>query len=105
GEASIGGISPVGGFPRGISALGLEEMGGNVWEWCRDHCDVDTKTDTYVDDIPDPLCARGSYRVVRGGAWYFPSYFCRAVSRRGSHPAVRFDYVGFRLALQVKQAG
>jgi formylglycine-generating enzyme required for sulfatase activity len=65
------------------NAWGLYDMIGNVWEWCW--------------DLYDPR-VYGAYRVFRGGGAYDPSRGCRASSRRKSHPTLRIDDLGFRLA-------
>mgnify|MGYP001359432735 CR=1 FL=1 len=65
------------------NAWGFHDMLGNVWEWCW--------------DLYDPE-VYGSYRVLRGGGWFDEHWSCRASVRRRSHPTLRIDDVGFRLA-------
>ncbi len=74
-------LHEVGG--RRPNAWGLHDMLGNVWEWCWDVYDAEVY---------------GSYRVLRGGGWFDEHWSCRASVRRRSHPTLRIDDVGFRLA-------
>lgn len=71
------------------NALGLYDMLGNVWNWCWDFYD----TEVY-----------GSYRVLRGGGWFDEHWSCRASVRRRSHPTLRLDDVGLRVARGVTGA-
>ncbi|WP_117209864.1 formylglycine-generating enzyme family protein [Allorhizocola rhizosphaerae] len=65
------------------NAWGLYDMLGNVWEWCWDIYDAEVY---------------GGYRVLRGGGWFDEHWSCRASVRRRSHPDLRIDDVGFRVA-------
>ncbi|GHD16472.1 hypothetical protein GCM10007147_04620 [Nocardiopsis kunsanensis] len=77
-----------GGRPRPVgtrepNAWGLHDMIGNVWEWCW--------------DLYDPR-VYGPYRSFRGGGWNDHHWGCRASTRRKSHPRLRIDDLGFRVA-------
>ena len=42
-------------------------------------------------------------RALRGGSWYFASWFCRASNRVRFEPGYRLDFIGFRVALSSPQ--
>jgi len=74
--------------------LGLNDMSGNVWEWCWDfHGEYSAASAT------DPRGPKGgSLRVSRGGSWVSAAGFLRSARRNRSTPAYRDwrGYLGFR---------
>ncbi|BBO91157.1 formylglycine-generating enzyme family protein [Desulfosarcina ovata] len=100
-ETGISSTSPVGCFPKGKSANGLNDLAGNVWEWCQDwYGKYPRKT------VPDPTGpSDGTNRVLRGGSWGSPAEFCRAAIRIGSEPGFRGGGFGFRLVCLPGQPG
>ncbi|MBO4513229.1 MAG: formylglycine-generating enzyme family protein [Victivallales bacterium] len=89
---------PVGG--KKPNEFGFHDMTGNVWEWCLDHSHIGSITNTYIDDISDPYCTMGSYRILRGGGWSNSTWGCRVASRISRDPRrIRTNAIGFRVAL------
>jgi formylglycine-generating enzyme len=85
--------------PAGLKApnqLGLYDMSGNVWEWCRDWYQ-----DEYdLKDYKDPEClVEDTFRVIRGGSWNNEPRYCRVSFRSGGGPDYQWNNTGFRLAL------
>ncbi len=90
-ETGIGQSSAVGIFPNGASPYGVEEMSGNVWEWC-----LSDYRDPKLDAAEENLRTKGN-RVLRGGSWFNDRSLARAVFRGYYLPADRNDNFGFRV--------
>ena len=87
--------APVGSHEA--NGYGLHDMLGNVWEWTCSGYDED------YDGGSERRCAKGSVgragrRVVRGGSWGIRPGGVRSADRIWSHPGLRSDNLGFRLA-------
>jgi formylglycine-generating enzyme required for sulfatase activity len=87
--------APTGTFPP--NAFGLQDMLGNVWEWCLDVYDVDA----YIKhDHKNPVYtnqSNGSDRVIRGGNWDGGPRNVRCARRGSGFPKAMNDDLGFRL--------
>ena len=85
--------SPLGAFPRGTSPFGIEDMAGNVWEWCLDFFQP-------LSGVPkrNPRgLVSGAMRIYRGGSWKSRFSNLRATVRSSNAPNYASNDVGFRI--------
>jgi formylglycine-generating enzyme required for sulfatase activity len=95
-EAGLGVTSPVGIFPQGAAEGDIEDLVGNVYEWCRDRYGEDYYAHSQDERNPSGP-DQGDSRVLRGGSWYSegPSR-CRCGCRSRVNPRGRRGSRGFR---------
>jgi formylglycine-generating enzyme len=94
------GTRPVG--QKAPNAFGLFDMGGNVYEWCRDLYEpygADAAIDPEVVARTGPEPER---RVLRGGSWLTPPTAGRIAARHRAPPASRTAETGFRVAVSAE---
>jgi formylglycine-generating enzyme required for sulfatase activity len=80
--------------------LGIYDMSGNVWEWCRDYYDPEYYK-TILDTIDPRGAAISSYRTFRGGSVQLGDQECRCANREGYDPSARDSDYGLRIVLRV----
>ncbi|NWF68367.1 MAG: SUMF1/EgtB/PvdO family nonheme iron enzyme [Chloroflexi bacterium] len=90
-ESGIAKTTPVTHYSDGVSAFGVWDMSGNVWEWClskwNDHFVFPEDNDPEGEDL----------RIVRGGSWFNLHSFARTASRYRLSPYYGDVFQGFRL--------
>jgi formylglycine-generating enzyme required for sulfatase activity len=91
--------APVGSFPAGRSVYGIDDMAGNVWEWCLDWWD-----DAYYGSSPanNPTGPEaGEFKIIRGGSWYYTVDGARTAQRMYFRPTATSPAIGFRCVKDV----
>ncbi len=93
------GPAPIGAYPLGASALGCEQMIGDVWEW----------TSTDVEGYPgyrafpyaeySEVFFGTEYKVLRGASWAARPSIARVTFRNWDYPIRRQIFAGFRCAM------
>lgn len=88
--------SPVGSFPMGASPFGIQDMGGNVWEWCLDYLEPYRGVPRVNPRGP----TSGAKRVHRGGSWKSRFHNLRSTARGANVPNFSCNDIGFRVACE-----
>lgn len=89
----VGWTCPVGIHCLGNSDLGLQDMGGNVWEMVNDWF-APYSYGVQTDPVGP---ASGTFKIIRGGSWGNPASRMRSAYRQAYAPIGLDGSVGFRL--------
>ncbi len=92
--SGIGHPTPKGQHPNGRSVEGIDDLLGNVWEWCSDWY----ASYSGASEENPAGGETGEHRIVRGGSWNNNPRNARVSSRLRYGPTKRYHLVGFRYA-------
>ncbi|MDX1885889.1 ergothioneine biosynthesis protein EgtB [Mycolicibacterium sp. 120270] len=93
--------APVGAYPAGASAYGVEQMLGDVWEWTSSPLRPWPGFKPMLYDLYSQPFFDGDYKVLRGGSWAVAEDILRPSFRNWDHPIRRQIFSGVRLAWDV----
>ena len=101
-HANLGGTAlrpaPVGSYPAGASAYGVEQLIGDVWEWTSSPLRPWPGFTPMIYDSYSAPFFGGDYRVLRGGSWATTAGGTRPSFRNWDHPVRRQIFTGVRVA-------
>ncbi len=88
--------SPVGSYPEGASPLGVDDLAGNVYEWCLDFYEPYKSGERTNPRGPQT----GTQKVYRGGSWKSRFASLRTTARGFNLPTYASNDVGFRIVCE-----
>ena len=91
--------SPVGSYSRGTSPFGIEDLAGNVFEWCADFFEQYKGKERTNPRGP----TGGMKRIYRGGSWKSRPGNLRTSARNFNQPDYSSNDVGFRIVCECSE--
>ncbi len=89
---------PVGSLPAGRSALGFDQMAGDVYEWTTSPFEPWPGFTAFPYPEYSEVFFGGDYRVLRGSSWAIGAPMARCTYRNWDHPKRQQVFAGLRLA-------
>jgi formylglycine-generating enzyme required for sulfatase activity len=83
------------------NAFGLFDMHGNVYEWCEDIYHKNY-SGAPTDGSAWLIGGNSSFRVLRGGAWFYQGMYSRSAARHNCPRSLRCHFVGFRVVVSAR---
>jgi iron(II)-dependent oxidoreductase len=93
--------APVGAYRAGASAYGVEQLVGDVWEWCSSPFRSYPGFRSWPYQEYSQVFFGPEYRVLRGGSWATHPTATRCTFRNWDYPIRRQIFAGFRTAVSV----
>ncbi len=93
--------SPIGAYPEGASAYGVEQLLGDVWEWTSSHFQPYPGFEAFPYEEYSKIFFGTDYRVLRGGSWATRPSVARGTFRNWDYPIRRQIFAGFRCVQDV----
>jgi iron(II)-dependent oxidoreductase len=90
--------APVGAYPAGASAYGVEGLVGDGWEWTSSDFGGYPGFEAYPYDDYSKTWFGADYKVLRGASWATRPAVARGTFRNWDYPIRRQIFAGFRLA-------
>ncbi len=92
------GPSEIGSYPAGVSAYGVHQMLGDVWEWTASDFHGYPGFESFPYREYSEVFFGPEYKVLRGGAWGVDPCVARTTFRNWDYPIRRQIFAGFRCA-------
>lgn len=80
------------GGQKSSNELYIYDMSGNIWEWC------ESPYKSYSDSSIITTDTIFTFRIGRGGCWFYDEIGCRVSDRSYNKPDYRNHHLGLRLA-------
>jgi iron(II)-dependent oxidoreductase len=96
------GPAPVGSYPAGASAYGVEQLLGDVYEWTSSPFTGYPGYSTFpYPEYSEVFFGDDDYKVLRGASWATAGWVARASFRNWDYPRRRQVFAGIRLVWEL----